>query len=58
MNDVWQGQYDIKYKEKISKDDIIYGSYKANQIRMAESIIKEKLNNLNGELTVDVGPDD
>ena len=40
INDVWQGEYDIRDKEKPSKDEIIYGSYKANQIRMAQSIIK------------------
>ena len=47
INDVWDGHYEIRPKEKASKDEIIYGSYKANQIRMAESIIKEKLSNLN-----------
>lgn len=40
INDVWDGQYEIREKEKPSKDEIIYGSYKANQIRMAENIIK------------------
>jgi hypothetical protein len=53
MNDVWEGEYEIRPKETASKDEIIYGSYKANQIRMTESIIKDKLSSLNEELTID-----
>ena len=45
-------QYHIHFKEKPSKDEIFLGNYKASQIKLAQSIIKDKIAGLNEEFSI------